>query len=310
MPSEKQYEEINNNCENLKLEIGEKNKIIKRTEVENKELKMKLDNLVEQIKNMREVIKRKTDEIENMKMNIESLKEEMSFNNKKLNSLELQNKKLNIEYENLNKDHQILKNEKEKMHQELEDYKVTIFNYRKELSINNQKKNKFNNKYDYDYNSLNRNNLYNKKQEFLNDNLNEIVNNENNYNDEIINNENIFRKENSNENLYKYEDKKYYNLRKENYSVKTGGIRKTNYSNFDLENFKSSKKPINSLPELESRLSYLISEKRKFENELLKMPEHPRNLNEIKIKKEFNNKISEIEQDINLTRSKIRNYNY
>ena len=40
------------------------------------------------------------------------------------------------------------------------------------------------------------------------------------------------------------------------------------------------------------------------------MPEHPRNLNEIKIKKELNNKISDTEQEINSIRYNIRNFNY
>ena len=40
------------------------------------------------------------------------------------------------------------------------------------------------------------------------------------------------------------------------------------------------------------------------------MPEHPRNLNEIKIKKDLNNKITETEQEINKIRTKIRNFEY
>ena len=87
-------------------------------------------------------------------------------------------------------------------------------------------------------------------------------------------------------------------------------IRKKNYSNYDLENFNNPKKPFNTLTDLEYRLSYLISEKKKLENELLKMPEHPRNLNEIKIKKELNNKISDTEKEINSIKTKIRNFDY
>ena len=52
------------------------------------------------------------------------------------------NKKLNNEYESLNKDFSLLKNEKEKMKQEMEQQNAKIFNYQKELSknINNNKK--------------------------------------------------------------------------------------------------------------------------------------------------------------------------
>ena len=277
---------------------------------------MKIDNLVEQIKNMKESLKRKTDEIENMKMNQDSLKEEISLNNKKMNNLELQNKKLNIEYENLNKDFQNIKNEKEKMEHELEDCKATIFNYQKELSTNNKKNNKLKSTFDYDnYNYVNMNNLYNKKQDYLQDNLNEIIQKNYTYNDELINNRNDFKKEYKEEDLYKYEDQRYSNINKENNLIdKAGfGLKKKKYSNYDLENFKSIKKPLNSLnslPDLQTRLTYLISEKKTLENELLKMPEHPRNLNEIKIKKELNIKISDTEQEINSIRARIRNFNY
>ena len=316
LPTQKQYDEISNNCENLKVEINEKNKIIKRKEEENKELKMKIDNLVEQIKNMKESLKRKTDEIENMKMNQDSLKEDISLNNKKMNNLELQNKKLNIEYENLNKDFQNIKNEKEKMEHELEECKAKIFNYQKELSTNNKKNNKLKSTFDYDnYNYVNMNNLYNKKQDYLQDNLNEIIQKNNTYNDELINNRNDYKKEYNEEDLYKYEDQRYSNINKENNLIdKAGfGLKKKKYSNYDLDNFKSIKKPLNSLnslPDLQTRLTYLISEKKTLENELLKMPEHPRNLNEIKIKKELNIKISDTEQEINSIRARIRNFNY
>ena len=40
------------------------------------------------------------------------------------------------------------------------------------------------------------------------------------------------------------------------------------------------------------------------------MPEHPRNLNEIKSKKELNDKINNYEKEINIIRNRIRNYEY
>ena len=313
LPSQHQYEEINNNCEKLKIEVDEKIKFIKRKENENKELKMKIDNLVEQIKNMKEVIKRKNDEIENMKMNIDSLKEEISINIQKINNLDLQNKKLNIDYENLNKDFYLIKNEKEKMNHEMEELKAKIFNYQKELSQNLTKKNiKSNDKFDYDnYNYLNINKIYDFKSEKLKDNL-VAVNDDNDFNERKLQKRNNYPSDFLSEEKYKEENSKYSYIGENNNIInKSGGLKKKNYSNYDLEKFPSAKKPIiSSLSDLESRLSYLISEKKKLENELLKMPEHPRNLNEIKIKKELNNKITDTEQEINSIRTKIRNYEY
>ena len=312
LPTEKQYEEITIECEKLKLENNEKIKYIKAKEAENKELKMKIDNLVEQIKNMKDAIKRKNDDIENLNMNIESLKEEIMITNKKMSNLELQNKKLNIEYEKLNKDFSIIKNEKEKMSHELEEQKANIFNFQKELSKNKAIKNakSNNNNFDYDgYNYSNINNkIYENKQDYQEDNI-DMPTYEKNYNDKIFSKKN--QNEFSNEDIYKNENSKISKYEeKSKITNKTEGIKKRNFYNYDLEHFGSYKKPLNSLSELESRLSYLISEKKKLENELLKMPEHPRNLNEIKIKKELNNKISDTEQEINSIRYNIRNFNY
>ena len=314
-PSPKQFEEINNDYEKLKTEMNEKVKYIKRIEVENKELKMKIDNLVEQIKNMKEVIKRKNDEIENMKMDIESLKEEISSNMKKMNNLEMTNKKLNNEYESLNKDYSLLKSEKEKMKQELEEQNAKIFNYQKELSknINNKYRNLQNN-YAYGrYSSTDKRYIYDKNEEFQKANLDEVKRDDD-YNEEIAPKINKYQNQYFDEDKKKLDNSEYSNNNQAHNLLKNKvAIKKKDYSNYDFENFKSNKnitKPLNSLPDLESRLSYLISEKKKLENEILKMPEHPRNLNEIKIKKELNNKISETEREINSIKSRIRNFNY
>ena len=315
-PSPKQYEEINNDYEKLKTEMNEKVKYIKRIEVENKELKMKIDNLVEQIKNMKEVIKRKNDEIENMKMDIESLKEEISLNMKKMNNLEMTNKKLNNEYESLNKDFSLLKSEKEKMKQEIEEQNAKIFNYQKELSknINNKYRNLQNN-YAYGrYSLTDKRYIYDKNEEFQKANLDEVKRDDEDYNEEIAPKINKYQNQYFDEDKKKLDNSEYSNNNQAHNLLKNKvGIKKKDYSNYDFENFKSNKnitKPLNSLPDLESRLSYLISEKKKLENEILKMPEHPRNLNEIKIKKELNNKISETEREINSIKSRIRNFNY
>jgi hypothetical protein len=227
-----------------------------------------------------------------MKMSIDSLKEEISITTNKKNNLELQNKKLNKDYETLNKDFNSMKNENEKMKMELDEQKANIFNYQKELSKNNSKNN---NKFIYlnsdlnEYNDLNKfgNNNYSKKNSYKN---NEDKNDDKyDYTNEFHDEKNSFKKPD------------YSN----NYNE---GLNKKNYSNYNYDYYSSSSK--NSLQELESRLSYFISEKKKYENELLKMPEHPRNLNEIKIKKELNDKINNSEREINTIRSRIRNYEY
>ena len=60
---------------------------------------------------------------------------------------------------------------------------------------------------------------------------------------------------------------------------------------------------------VEKELSILIKEKDKLEGSLLKMPEHPRKLNDIRNKKEINEIIERIENDINYTRSMLKRAN-
>ena len=60
---------------------------------------------------------------------------------------------------------------------------------------------------------------------------------------------------------------------------------------------------------VERELSILIKEKDKLEGDLLKMPEHPRKLNDIRNKKEINEIIEKIEGDIAQTRMMLKKTN-
>ena len=58
---------------------------------------------------------------------------------------------------------------------------------------------------------------------------------------------------------------------------------------------------------IEKELNILNKEKEKKENELLKMPERPRKLNDIKNKKEINDAINKIDNDIKYIRTLLKN---
>jgi protein CLEC16A len=58
---------------------------------------------------------------------------------------------------------------------------------------------------------------------------------------------------------------------------------------------------------IEKELNILNKEKEKIENELLKMPEHPRKLNDIKNKNEINDAINKIDNDIKYIRTLLKN---
>ena len=58
---------------------------------------------------------------------------------------------------------------------------------------------------------------------------------------------------------------------------------------------------------IDKEVHILTKEKEKLENELLKMPERPRKLNDIKNKKEINDSINKIENDIKYIRTLLKN---
>ena len=58
---------------------------------------------------------------------------------------------------------------------------------------------------------------------------------------------------------------------------------------------------------IEKEINILIKEKERIEKELLKMPERPRKLNDIKNKKEINDAINKIENDIKYIRDLLKN---
>lgn len=62
----------------------------------------------------------------------------------------------------------------------------------------------------------------------------------------------------------------------------------------------------NEIKKLEAELDVLLKEKNDLENEIVKMPEHPKTLQEIKNKKIMNDKLALAESNLNKVRTKIR----
>ena len=62
----------------------------------------------------------------------------------------------------------------------------------------------------------------------------------------------------------------------------------------------------NEIDALEAQLSQLLKEKNQLENDMFKLPDHPKTLIEIRRKKEINTKIAKTDTDINSLRSQLR----
>ncbi len=58
---------------------------------------------------------------------------------------------------------------------------------------------------------------------------------------------------------------------------------------------------------IENEINVLVKEKQKLENEILKMPERPKKLNDIRNKKEMNDTINKMEKDIDFIHTLLKN---
>ena len=175
---------------------------------------------------------------------------------------------------------------------------------------NNNDNNNDNNSYNYSQQNTQDYYRYKKKNSIENDLNYDKYNNSNNSN------------LNYNNNNYKRYDNEGQIYNNSNFSsVRSSYERKSekfknpnsNYSHEGVNLFPSEVKYKENKIEtdnLENRLSILLNEKKNLENSLLKLPDRPRSLNDMKIKKETNEKITKIEEQINQIRTRMRQLNY
>ena len=177
-----------------------------------------------------------------------------------------------------------------------------------------KQKNKYNNYNDEEY-VLDKDNNQEKKR------YNNIVskynykNKKNNCNEEEDYN---FNKNNENNNLLSFENNKREHCKEEMKTNNKLPKNESDYLTIITEKNKiigCDKDKMQTLinnreyQTVEKELSILIKEKDKLEGSLLKMPEHPRKLNDIRTKKEVNDIIERIEGDISFTRTMLKKTN-
>lgn len=86
---------------------------------------------------------------------------------------------------------------------------------------------------------------------------------------------------------------------------------KNNYSTeeYDVTYFPCERNLVENQDQikyLESQIDFLLKEKNEYESQLIKLPEHPKSVNEIKNKKILNNNIELNEKKINVIKAKLR----
>ena len=132
LPTQEEYNEINNNYENILKEFKSSQNIIKTKDEEINNLKMRLESILAQNKNMKGVITKKENELEKMKSSLNSMKEELKAAKNKMNDEIINHKQTSRDYDMLNQKYKSTVSEKDKLSKECEEKKVENFNLQKE----------------------------------------------------------------------------------------------------------------------------------------------------------------------------------
>ena len=278
-------EKIKINEENKKININnvfEYNRLILDIEDKNKIID-KLKNVIKFLKVKNEELNTKIDKTTNDNLNLKNKIAELTSDTdykinylnsiKKINELELVNKKLNIEISNISYKYNKIKDDNEKLNSLIDQQNNIIYNLQKQLDSQPE------NNYISNNSDINKNSI-----DIDIDNIdsykykNNLKRKENFYDSNII--------KNKRDNLlssYDY-DKSDYNLNSTNNSI-------------------SAKKNLNHF---ENYLSTLLKERCQLENDLNEIMNSPRTLSDIKLKNNISDKIALNDNEIQKTKNKLK----
>ena len=208
---------------------------------------------------------------ENLSIALSEAKEEISILRKKVNELDLQNKKLNKDYDQLNKNFALSRKENANLKAEIDEHKATIYNLNHDLNENKKQSQKV----------LTQQQQMQPQQQVQNN-----IRSNYGYSNYSSNASNSAYNPSTNININSHYD---------------------GFNYFPSEH--KIKENMNEMNSLDMELNALLKEKNMLENELFKFPERPRTLNEIKMKKEKNERIKNIEDRVNQIKMRIRMLN-
>ena len=256
----------------LILNIEDKNKIIDKLKNVIKFLKDKNEEL-----NTRNV--KLTNDNSNLKSKIDDItsKNDYKINNldliKKINELQLLNKKLNIDLSNISDKYNTIKDDFEKLNSLIDQKNNIIYNLQKQLTTPSE------------YNHFSHYSDINK------DNFDIDIDNIDSYK----NKNNLKRKEN-------FYDSNIITNNRSNI-LNSFDYNKNNYYNDNNNNLMSKK---NNLNYFENYLSALLKERYQLENDLTEIMSNPLTLSDIKLKNHINDKISFNNNEIQKTKAKLK----
>ena len=135
-----------NDYNKLIKEIEDKNYQIDKLENNIKLFQLKIDNLILDNKNLLKENDILNNKIENYEHDADINKNDSLNYLQKIKDLKSENKKLNIEFLNLSKEYNIIKKEKENLKSIIDEQKINIFDYQKQLNYKTINKSQSKNK--------------------------------------------------------------------------------------------------------------------------------------------------------------------
>lgn len=335
---------VNNDLEKLLKELDSKNIYIDKMEKDIKTYKCKTDNLVIENKRLCEENDKHIEQIEYLKASLDDIKIETLDNNQKVKDLGLTNKKLNKDYLVLEDNFAKIKEENENLKSLIEEQKATIFNYKKELDLYSDKKNKnnkknnhvifgdYNTNYNYNYENIKKRDISNDNKKYIQKNINYLDTSHSSKQEEknYQGNKYDYKEEmtkyyfnNIKDNNFNKTQRSTYNLKKNEYFGNTDGekytynpnnykrnIKKNNNDNEFVLTFLNAERNIQlkkgELNYLENYLSSLLNQRAKLENDLSDIPDNPRTLTDVKNRNSIQDKINQNDKEISITKDKLK----
>ena len=277
-------EKLKQNDKNKRINanIFEYNQLILNIEDKNKIID-KLKNVIKFLKDKNEELNTRNEKLANDNSNLKNRidditsKNDYKINNldliKKINELQLVNKKLNIELSNISDKYNTIKDDFEKLNSLIDQKNNIIYNLQKQLTTPSE------------YNHFSHYSDINK------DNFDIDIDNIDSYK----NKNNLKRKEN-------FYDSNIITNNRSNI-LNSFDYNKNNYYNDNNNNLMSKK---NNLNYFENYLSALLKERYQLENDLTEIMSNPLTLSDIKLKNHINDKISFNNNEIQKTKAKLK----
>ena len=273
-----------NKYNDLKNEMEDKNYYINKLENNINHLKLKIDNLELENQNLIKENIKLNNKLDEYTHESDVNKNNWLNNEHKLKDLQKVNQKLNLEFLNLTKEYNKVKEEKENLQSIIDEQNTIIFYYKKQIS----------------YKAIDK--ILDNKEKYAYDNVFKTFT------------RNYSQKENNywNKNKYirngKSDNVRYNNFINNNYYGDKYNYYKNDYGDGTLYFITKKNKEVqkSEINYLENYLNSLLNERFNLENELEEIPKNPRTFSDIKYKNNINDKIAQNNNEIKSVKKKLR----